>query len=214
MKKKSYIVFGAGNFGRRVAKSLTREGMNVLVVDKDADSIALVADSVTKAVVADVSDENSLAPLGLSSFDGAIVAITGDLAASVMAVVQAKTAGIPYIFAKAKDNTQATVLKQLGATRIVIPEEESAIRLTQALVSSDYLDIICLSDYIEIVEIPAKKEWIGKSLIELKLPSKYNINVIAVRHQGSLYSGWKPDKPIPALSSLVIVGDKKDIAKL
>ena len=213
-KKKSYIVFGAGKFGSKVAEELMEAGMNVMVVDYDEESVSDIADKVTKAVVADIMDPKSIEPLGISNFDGAVIAITGNLAACVLGVTQCKEAGIPLIVCKVADEIQAKVMKKLGADRVIIPEHESAARAARVLVMQEFLDVIKLSDTIEIAEIQTKMAWAGRNLKELGLPAKYHLNVIAVRHEGTLTAGWDPNEPLPEDSSLVVVAEKKNLEKL
>ena len=126
--EKSYVIFGIGKFGRSVAEELTAAGMHVLAIDKDEDKVTAVADTVTMAVTGDVTDPKDMDGLGLSNFDAAIVATTGDLSAGVMAVILAKEAGIPYVLVKASDEIQSKVFTRLGADRVIIPEKESAAR--------------------------------------------------------------------------------------
>ena len=132
-EEKSYVIFGISKFGRSVAEELTQAGMHVLAVDQDPDKVAQVADTVAMAVVGDVTDQKEMEPLGLSNFDAAIVATTGDLSASVMGVILAKEAGIPLVVAKASDEMQAKVFERLGADRVIIPEKESGARVARTL---------------------------------------------------------------------------------
>jgi trk system potassium uptake protein TrkA len=212
--EKSYVIFGIGKFGRSVAEELTAAGMYVLAVDQDEEKISQVADSVDMAVVADVTDPGEMESLGLSSFDAAIVATTGDLSASVMGVLLAKEAGIPFVMAKASDEMQAKVFERLGADRVVIPEKDSAARLARTLLMGGYKDLVELSDRIRLAEIQLPPEWQNKSLRQLDLRNRHHLNVVAVRHEGTLELNWAPDLPLPEGSTLLVVADRKEFDKL
>lgn len=56
MSKKEFVVFGLGRFGRSVAVTLAESGCEVLVVDEQQENIQEMADVVTYAVKADVTD--------------------------------------------------------------------------------------------------------------------------------------------------------------
>ena len=213
-RERSYVIFGISKFGRSVAEELTAAGMHVLAVDEDPEKVEMVADTVTMAVVGDVTDQKEMENLGLSEFDAAIVATTGDLSASVMGVILAKEAGIPFVLAKASDDMQAKVLERLGADKVVIPEKESAARIARILLMGGYMDLVDLSDRIRLAEIPPKPEWEGKTLRQLDLRNRCHLNVAAVRHRGELALNWDPDAPLPEGCSMVVIADRREFERL
>ena len=105
--KKSYAVFGLGEFGRSVALELMSAGAEVMVLDSDEDRISDMADDVTLAMQIDATEERSYVELGLSNMDGVVIAMTGCLDACIMAILAAKEAGVPFVIAKAQNHTQA-----------------------------------------------------------------------------------------------------------
>lgn len=212
--EKSYVIFGIGKFGRSVAEELTAAGMHVLAIDKDEDRVSSVADTVTMAVIGDVTDAKDMEGLGLSNFDAAVVATTGDLSASVMAVILAKEAGIPYVMAKASDEMQSKVFERLGADRVIIPEKESAARTARTLLLGSYMDVVDLSNRIRLAELAVPSEWEGKTLRQLDLRNKRHLNVAAVRADGELNLNWNPDEPLPGGCSLLVIADRREFDKL
>ena len=145
MAKKEFVVFGLGRFGTSVARTLAESGCEVLVVDDNEDKIHEIADYVTHAVCANVTDVDSLESLGISNFDGAIVAIGQNLEASVMVTILAKEAGIPYVLAKAQNDLHAKVLKKVGADMVVFPEKETGIRIANNILMGNFFDAVELS---------------------------------------------------------------------
>ena len=130
---KTYIVVGLGRFGAEVARKLCQLGSEVLAMDVSNELVQQIASDVTHAVVADARDKDVLKALGVRNFDNAVVAIGGDLASSVLAVMNLKELGIPHIVCKAHDETHRQVLMKLGADQVVIPEKEQAARLAYTL---------------------------------------------------------------------------------
>ena len=121
MARKEFVVFGLGRFGTSVATTLAEGGCEVMVVDDDDDKIHEIADYVTYAVRADVTEADALATLGIGNFDGAIVAIGKNLEASVMVTILVKEMGVSYVLAKAKNEIDAKDLKQVGAYMVEYP---------------------------------------------------------------------------------------------
>ena len=186
MAKKQFVIIGLGRFGSSVAETLYGLGNDVLVIDKDEDLIQDISDSVTHAVQMDATDENALRTLGLRNFDVAVVTIGSNIQASVMVTLLVKELGVKYIIAKGNSDLHAKVLYKIGADRVILPEKDMGVRVAHNLVSESILDFIELSPDYSIMEIEAPEEWRGKSIRELKLRSKYGINVMAIKKADSI----------------------------
>jgi len=204
---KSYIVIGLGLFGEALAKQLCALGAEVLAMDMRSDLVQQVSNDVTHAVVGDATDKEVLRALGAKDFDCAILAIGDDLAASVLITMNLKELGVPYIVCKAHDETHRRVLEKLGADRVVIPEQEHAQRLARGLYSHNVLDYIELSEEYGILEVPAPKSWIGKSLKELNIRAKLGVNIIAVESGKTTNVSPAADYRILEGDIMVVLGD-------
>ena len=204
---KSYIVIGLGKFGSRAAKRLYELGCDVLALDHSSELVQPMSNLVTQAVVGDARDKEVLRALGVKDFECAIVAIGDSLADSVLATMNLKELGVPYIVCKASDETHRQVLMKLGADQVVIPEQEHADRLAKNLSSPNVLDYIELSNECGIIEIPAPKSWQGKSLKALNVRAKLGVNIIAIKQAGRINVSPSADYPIGAEDVMVILGE-------
>ena len=204
---KSYIVIGLGRFGQTLARQLCMLGAEVLALDVRNDLVQQVAEDVTHAVVGDAQDKEVLRALGVRNFDCAIIAIGSDLAASVLTTMNLKELGVPYIICKAHDETHRRVLEKLGVDRVIIPEQENAQRLARSLNSHNVLDYIELSEDYGILEVPAPKAWVGKTLRELNVRAKLGVNIIAVENGKSTNVSPSADYQIQAGEVFVVLGD-------
>lgn len=208
---KSYIVIGLGLFGAEVARKLCQQGCEVLAMDIRSDLVQQVADDVTHAVVGDAQDKDVLKSLGAGNFDCAIIAIGDDLSASVLTIMNLKELEVPYIVCKAHDETHRRVLEKLGADRVVIPECEFAGRLARSLASHNVLDYIELSPDYGILEVPAPKSWIGKSLRDLNVRAKLGVNIIAVESGKATYVSPPAEYQVFKGDVMVVLGDNKSL---
>lgn len=206
---KSYLVTGLGRFGAEVARKLCEQGCEVLAMDVRNDLVQQVANDVTHAVVGDSQDKEVLRALGAGNFDCAVVAIGGDLAASVLTTMNLKELGVPYIVCKAHDETHRRVLEKLGADRVVIPEQEYADRLAKSLSSTNVLDYIELSSEYGIIEVPVPKAWQGKTLRELNVRAKLGVNILAIKHGGRTDVSPAADYTIERDAIMLVLGDTK-----
>lgn len=213
-KDKQYIVIGCGRFGSSVAKKMCQLGNEVMVIDKDEDSIDNIAEQVTHTAIVDVTEERDLKSIGLGNFDVVIVAISSDIRASIMATIMAKEMGVPKVVCKAKDELQAKVLYKIGADRVVFPERDMGVRVAHNLVSDNILDHIELDPEYSIVEIVIPTSWVGKTLVDLELRARYEITVLAIKNGKSINVTPAPDEELKAGSILVVIGQSSNISSI
>ena len=213
-KDKQYLVIGCGRFGSSVAKKMCQLGNEVMVIDKDEDSINNIAELVTHTAIVDVTEERDLKSIGLGNFDVVIVAISSDVRASIMATVMAKEMGVPKVVCKAKDELQAKVLYKIGADKVVFPERDMGIRLAYNLASENILDQINLDPEYSIMEIVTPQNWVGKTIIEINLRAKYDITVLAVKTQSGLKVMPSPNYKMQEKNILIIIGNTDKISDI
>lgn len=211
---KSFVVIGCGRFGTSVATTLHSLGKEVLAIDCSEEKVQDISRQVTHAVQANVMDESVLKDLGISNFDVAIIAIGSDLEASIMATLVAKELGIKHVVTKAQSKLHAKILVKIGADKIIFPERDMGVRVAHNLVSSNILDYIALSTDYGILEITALKEWANQSLAELKLSTKYGINVMVIKKKKEIKVPPSGQDIIENGDILVVIGATDDLSKI
>ncbi|WP_246552352.1 potassium channel family protein [Vallitalea pronyensis] len=213
-RRRDFVVFGLGKFGRSVAQTLSMNGCDVLAIDKNEETIQDIAASVTHAVQADVTDMDALIALGVRNFDAAIIAISNDMQSSIMATILVKELGIPFILAKASNDIHKKVLEKVGADKVVFPEREIGVRIANNLISDNFVDYIELSEDYSIVEVSILDEWIGKSLKDIDMRVKYGINVMAIRQQDDSITITPGNVTLKEGDVLVVIGSNTDLKKI
>ena len=203
---KSYVVIGLGRFGTEMALKLYECGEDVMAIDTDEAVIDKIADRVTRAVAADARDPDVLKKLGVENFDRAVVAVGSDLAASALITMNLKALNVPFILCKAHDDTYKDILEKLGADRVIIPEREVADKLSLGLTHAGVMEYIELSREFGIVEMEPIPEWVGKTIREMELRTRYGLNVIAVRRDGEIMIPPDIDTPIESNVIMVMLG--------
>lgn len=213
MARKEFAVFGLGEFGRSVAMTLADHGCEVLAVDKSNDKVQEIAEHVTHAVRADLSDPEVIKYLGIKNLDAVIVAIGNNLEASIMCTITAKEMGVPYVMAKANDEVYANILRKVGADEIIFPEKAMGDRTARNLISGNFIDIAELSSDFSLVEITTPKAWVGKTPREMGLLSK-GFNIIARKTGDEINVYINPDVALPEGETFIIVGKNEALEKL
>ena len=204
---KSYVVIGLGRFGTELATRLYARGEEVMVIDTNDQLIDKIADKVTRAVAADARDLDVLTKLGVENFEHAVVAVGSDLASSALITMNLKSLNVPYILCKAHDDIYREILERLGADKVIIPEREVADKLALGMTQAGVMEYIELSQEFGIVEMEPIAEWVGKTIRELELRTRYGVNVIAVRGEGdAIKIPPDIDTPIPEDVVMVMLG--------
>ncbi len=211
--KKQYAVLGLGKFGYSIALTLESLGCDVVVVDNNAEKIQSIADSVTFAIKADITESNIINSLGARNLDGAIIGVSENLEASILATITAKGMGIPHVIAKAQNEMHGKILTKVGADEIVFPEKEMGSRIAKNLVSNNFAEWIELSDDYSMVEIEIPSKWIGQTLINLRVRQRYGINVVGLIEDGEVEVSLDPNRPLPEVGELILIGANKALQK-
>lgn len=210
---RQFAVIGLGRFGSSVVKTLHSMGYQVLAVDDDDEKVRLLANSCTRAIAADATDETVLKSLGIRNFDVVVVGIGGDIQASTIVTLMLKDLGVNYVVAKAQSELHGKLLYKIGADRVVFPERDMGFRVARNLISSNILEYIELSSEVGMIEIVVPTKMIGKELRQLDLRNRFNINVIAIKHGEDVNITPKADDRIDKDDVMVIVGKKEHLER-
>ena len=123
---------------------------------------------------------------------------------------------VKQIIVKAPNEEHKLILEKVGATDVIIPEKEVASKVAKSLISPSVLDCLPLSEGYMIFEIAPPNSFLGKSIGELELRSRYHIEVIAVKdvltdqvHMVPAANFVLKDGEI-----LVVIAKEKDIQKI
>jgi trk system potassium uptake protein TrkA len=213
-QKQQVAVLGLGRFGQAVARELTRLGHDVLAVDSSEKLVQELADEVTHAVEADVTDADALRELGLGDFDTAIVAISSHLETSILATVLLRQLGVKRIVAKAANALHGSILEQVGASRVVYPERETGYRVAHSFAASGVQDYLDVGPGYGIARVRIPSGWGGKSLGELDLQGSCGLTALALYRDGSVTLNPHASETLRAGDALIVAGLDEDLERL
>lgn len=210
---KSVLLIGLGRFGRHIAMKLNSMNCHVMAVDDNEERVNAVLPYVTDGIIGDSTNENFLSSLGVKDYDACIVTIGDDFQSSLETVSLLKELGAKKVIARASRGVQEKFLLRNGADEVVYPEKQLAAWTAVRCVSDNVLDYIELDNDYSIFEIEVPENWVGKSILDLDVRRKYNLNVLAVRKHGDLKVEAVLDDELQATDSLLVLGREKDIQK-
>jgi trk system potassium uptake protein TrkA len=213
---KRVVVIGLGIFGSQLVRQLYDKGLEVIAIDKNRDVVQRVKDHSTKAVLADATDREVLESIGIAEGDTVVISFGEDLSASTLLTLYLKEMRVREIIVKVPNEDYKRILLKVGASEAIIPEREMANKVARSIISPNVLEYLPISEDYTICELAPPPAFIGKSLAELDLRKRYQLQVIAIRDvlSESLQLVPRASSVIKDSDVLVIVGREEDIQKI
>ena len=213
-KKPEFAVIGLGRFGRSVVKTLVNKGFSVLGVDRDEESVQVVLDLCTQAVILDSTNEDALRELGIGAFDTVVVAIGTDFESNLITTAALKAIGVRRVICKALSTRQKDILLRIGADEVVQPEADAGHQLGLELAAPNLLDRIPLGDKHTILELMVTSSMDGKTLVEADFRNLYDVTVMAVKRENDITVSPSGAFLMQEGDILVVLGEVDKITKL
>lgn len=221
---RQYAIVGLNALGVAIARELTRSGAEVIAIDMDIERIERIKNDVALAIRLDATDPNVLTAHGLHQVDEVIITIGDDFEAIVLIAMEFMQLGAQRIMARAENATQQRILKAVGVSDILTPEEEVAKSVSQRLLNPGIVNLMYLAGDHRLVEIRTPERFVGKTLQDLKIRARFHCHIVAViRPEHKTASGDcesanllipSPDIELGAEDSLIIFGLAKDIDQI
>ena len=213
---KRVVVIGLGIFGSQLARQLYESGLEVVAIDKNRDVVQRIKDHSTKAVLADATDKEVLESIGIDAKDTVVISFGEDLSASTLLTLYLKEMKVKEIIVKVPNEDYKRILLKVGASEAIIPEREMANKVARSIISPNVLEYLPISEDYTIVELAPPTAFIGKSLADLDLRKKYNLQVIAIRDvlDNKMQLVPRASAIIKDSDVLVIIGKEDDIRKI
>jgi trk system potassium uptake protein TrkA len=213
---RSFVVIGLGKFGFNVAKTLYGLGQEVTAIDVDKDVIQRIQDHSNQAVVTDATVSANLTALGVDNVDVAVVSLGEKMDASILVSLHLKELGLNEIWVKAISEDHGKILKRIGVTEVIHVEKDMAHRVAHNLSRPNVLDYLPVSEGYSIQETSVPQAFTGKSLLDLNLRKRFDINVIAIKELVPERLVLNPEADFLLKDShiMVILGRDQDLDKL
>jgi trk system potassium uptake protein TrkA len=212
----NFAVIGLGSFGHFTARYLSQRGMEVLGIDLDEQQVEYIKPYVQKAVIADATNKDVLDQLGVQDMDAVIVSVGDKIDMSILITLYLKELKVRNIIVKAITEDHGKILHIIGATEVIFPERDVAAKIAEQLANPNVIDTLSLGPDYSIVQLAPPEEFMHKSLRELDIRKKYNVQVLAIKElvPENLIVVPPADYTIKDSDSLLVVGKLADIENL
>jgi trk system potassium uptake protein len=220
-----YAVIGLGRFGQKLAIALAMSGAEVIAIDKNREVVELIRDQVSHAVRLDSTDEEALRAQGVDKVDVAVIGMgQAGFEDAILTVVMLRQMGVKQVYARAESLIAGEVFSKVGATDVIYPELESAQRWAYKLIAPQIGEKIDFAPGYSLARIEAPASFDGKTVMDLQLRQKYNINLVLIKRsdenrarkteKGAIIHVPMPDTIIHKGDILMVAGSDADLASL
>ncbi len=210
---KSVLLIGLGRFGKHIVLNLNQLGHEVMAIDHREDRVNDILPFVTNAQIGDSTNVDFLDSLGVRNFDVCIVAIGNDFQSSLETTSNLKELGAKMVVSRAARDVQAKFLLRNGADEVVYPEKQLAKWTAIRYTSNHIRDYVELDDTHAIFEVTIPKTWIGKSIGQIDIRKKYNINIMALKENGKMNVAISPETIFTEDKTMLVLGEYKALQK-
>ena len=210
---KSTLLIGLGRFGKHIALQLSQLGHQVMAVDHVEERVEAVLPFVTNAQIGDSTNADFLESLGIRNFDVCIVAIGNDFQSSLETTSLLKELGANLVVSRATRDVQQKFLLRNGADEVVYPEKQLAKWVAIRYTADHIIDYVELDGDHAMFEVPTPRGWIGRTVGQIDIRKKYNINIMGLKRNGKLEMVVTPDTVLSGEATMLVIGEYKDLQK-
>ncbi len=211
---KSILIIGLGRFGKNLAYNFYKQGNDVMGVDVVKSRVNEAMPYMSNGQIGDTTNEQFIASLGVGNFDLCAVVIGDNFQSSLETTALLKDFGAKLVLSRARSDVHAKFLLRNGADQVIYSEKEMAERLAVKYGLDNVFDYIELTPDYSIYEIQVPPSWVGKTIIQKNVRSKYNISILATKENGKILPLPRPDHVFQEKETLIIMGHNDDVAKL
>ena len=190
---KRVMIVGGGRIGHYVAKTLEERNISVKLIERDVERCKFLLKTLHKSVIlhGDGSDRKLLEEENINDID-IFVAISNNEELNIMASMLAKSLGVKKIITIINKTDYISLANNLGIAAVLSPRLITAGTILKYVRGGNILSLTTVAEgKAEIMEALVKEGsvFIGKTLMEVKLPKKTLIGAIIRNHEVIIPSG-------------------------
>ncbi|MGL5947756.1 MAG: potassium channel family protein [Aeromonas sp.] len=208
-----FAVIGLGLFGSSLCEELQRHNVDVLAIDINEEKTRQIAHCCPHIIVADASDEATVAELGLAQFDLVFVAIGHHLETSILTTLVLKEAGVKKVWVKAHDRFHARILQKVGADKVINPEWDMGRRVAQSMLDNRLFDYVELGHDLVLTEFVIGISYAERSLGELGIWLQEGVEVLAIKRMSQLLTVLTASLRLQLGDIVILAGNKQALSR-
>ncbi len=215
------IVVGLGRVGQRAADVLRSHGRPVIGIDKKPAKFEIYEENGCIIISGDGLDENLLRAVGIERADTLCACLPNESDNLALTITAKDFNPSIKIIARAGSTTFRQRLRKAGADNVILPEVMAGTRF--ALESLDenvekydrFLEFHAASKTtLEQVRLKASSPLIGKTVLDARIRSDWNITVFFINAEDGHYEAHIPvDRVFRDEDELWLIGKKENLSR-
>ena len=177
------IIVGCGRVGSELAKLLSAEGHNVVVIDKNPSAFDRLGGTFNGlTLLGNGFSLGLLKQAGIEKADAFCSVTNGDNTNLVSAQVAKKIFKVPKVIARIYDPARAHIYKALGLD-IISGTILFAAMLRDKIIESRFSSYLIETKELGVIEIEAKNDLVGKTIQDINMPGEFLVVAIRRLHE-------------------------------
>ena len=173
------IIVGCGRVGSELAKLLSAEGHDLVVIDKNPTAFDRLGGTFNGlTLVGNGFSLSLLKQAGIEKADAFCAVTNGDNTNLVSAQAAKKIFKVPKVIARVYDPERAHIYKALGLD-IISGTILFAAMLRDKIIESRFSSYLIETKELGVIEIEAKNSLVGKTIQDINIPGEFL--VVAIR---------------------------------
>jgi trk system potassium uptake protein TrkA len=173
------IIVGCGRVGSELAKLLSSEGHDVVVIDKSQGAFARLGGTFNGlTLVGNGFDLRLLKQAGIEKADALCSVTNGDNTNIIAAQVAKKIFSVPKVIARIYDPQRAHIYAALGLD-IISGTILFAAMLRDKIIESRFSSYLIETKELGVIEVEVKNNLVGKAVQDINMPGEFL--VVAIR---------------------------------
>ena len=210
---KTVLLIGLGRFGKHIAMKMNELHHQVMAVDKREERVETLLPYVTNAQIGDSTNEEFLKSLGVRNFDLCIVTIGSDFQSSLETTSLLKELGAKLVVSRASRDIHAKFLLRNGADEVLYPERQLASWASIRYTSDHITDYVEIDKDYGIFEVEVPMNWYEKTIRQLDIRNRYNVNILGIKRDGKISMNIAPDTQLQQDDTIMALGKLADVQK-
>lgn len=172
------IIVGCGRVGSELARLLSSEGHNVVIIDKNPGSFNRLGNAFNGlTLVGNGFDLNLLRQAGVEKADAVCVVTNGDNTNLITAQVAKKIFKVPKVIARVYDPQRARIYEALGLD-VISGTILFASMLRDKIIESKFSSYLIETKELGVIEVEVKKEMAGLTIKDINIPQEFLVVAI------------------------------------